>query len=50
VCPVVSVVALDLLGDGWRQCTTAPPGIIVVVEADCGLCRKHVTDGVGRLR
>ena len=50
VCPVVSVVALGLLGDGWRQRATAPPGMIVVVEADCGLCRKHVTDGVGRLR
>ena len=35
VCPVVSVVALGLLGDGWRQRATAPPGMIVVVEADC---------------
>jgi hypothetical protein len=37
VCPVVSVVALGLLDDGWRQCATAPPGMNAVVEADGGL-------------
>jgi len=47
VCPVVSVVALGLLGDGWRQRATAPPGMIVVVEADCGLGEAYGRSLVG---
>jgi hypothetical protein len=47
VCPVVSVVALDLLGDGWRQRATAPPGMLVVVEADCGLGEAYGRNLVG---
>src|SRR4029450_12234073 len=47
VCPVVSVVALGLLGDGWRQRVTAPPGMIVVIEADCGLGEAYGRGLVG---
>jgi hypothetical protein len=47
VCPVVSVVALGLLGDGGHQRATAPPGTIVVVEAGCGLGEAYGRGLVG---
>jgi hypothetical protein len=47
VCPVVSVVALGLLGDDGHQRAMAPPGTIVVVEAGCGLGEAYGRGLVG---
>ena len=47
VCPVVSVMALGLLGDAWCQRATAPSGRSVVVEADGGLGEAASRSPVG---